>query len=186
MIEKHQPASPENNFNGRLSEGMLTMMNFEAAILSHTTPQNENDFNPNEAIQFAREVTKKSDLFDTLSTDRNFHPAAAYPNTTPLIKVGLLTAPHIVMQDLKDGNKGNFASDFSEYNRAIRGAIQANPNMSKTALIHILKGATLWAKLPKALYNKETAAMLEGVINGASSECVAYQLLASSWHGMLA
>lgn len=154
----------------------MYMMDFEATILGHKPPVDEEDFDKKDAFLFARKIEEHSDFFDELFTDRNFHPAAAYPNLAPLVKASLLTTPYLVMQTMNDTESGtDFRREFSEYNEALRDAIRANPAMSKRALMAILRGGISWARMPEA-YNHRSRTRLDRAITGASTEFAAEQL----------
>lgn len=176
MTEKYQQPSRENNFHDRLNEGMLAMMNFEASLLKYH-PHQESDFCPEDAIIFGQKVNAATSAFDTIFTNPGFHPAAAYPNIAPLVKVSLLTAPFIAMKSLEDAcDRGTFRREFSQYTSAMKDAIRANPAMSRTALNLILEGASLWANVPRRDHLQSTPD-LNKTIRGASSEVVVEQLL---------
>lgn len=177
MSELLPPPSLENNFYGRLSDGMLHMMNFEATILGLKRPLDKAVFSEESAFSFAREVEEHSDLFDALFTDRRFHPAAAHSNLAPLVKVALLSAPYLVMQTVHNtADDKVFRREFSEYNASLRDAIRANPNMSRRALTAIIRGGVSWYSLPES-YNYRSRAVFNTAITGASGEFTAEQLL---------
>lgn len=180
MNERYHPPSPENNFHGRLSEGMLFMMNFEAATLGYTPPNTEAEFNPEDSLIFAQKIKKYEGLFSALFTNRGFHPAAAFPNIVPLVRLCLLSAPSIVMQDMKEhGGDTAFKKEFSEYNSTVREAILANPNLTKEGLLLLMQGGALWAKVPREHHYPSTI-MFEKRIMGAASEIAGKKLFDSS------